>query len=138
MNVTPFDLGEARAAARLASAQQAGAETELRARSRTLADAERRYRTALAQERARLHAEDGVAWTATDDLARGARQVADLRYERDVARGIYEAAQAALWRHTADRKDVGRFIEWSMRRELAEGGQPPEPSEWTTFGSRAA
>ena len=136
---TPFDLQDARQAARLATSLQAGAEEELRERSKDLATAEKDYRVALAQERMRLHAQDGVAWTATDDIARGSEHVADLRYKRDVARGVFEAAQAALWRHTADRKDVGRFIDWSARRELAEGGgDVHEPAQPVTFGARRA
>lgn len=131
MNLSPFSLDEAREAARLASAQQAGAETELREQGRKLAEAERSYRMALAQERARQHADNGVAWTATDDAARGQKHVADLRYARDVQKAVYEAAQAALWRHTADRKDVGAFISWSMRRELAENGGPDTRVAWT-------
>lgn len=138
MRLSPFTLDEAREAARLASAQQAGAEGELRERSKDLAEAERSYRMALAKERMRLHAEDKVAWTATDDLARGSEHVASLRYRRDVAKGVYEAAAAALWRHTADRRDVGRFVEWSARRDLAEDfGQTPEPREMQTFARRA-
>lgn len=139
MNLSPFTLDEAREAARLASAQQAGAETELREQSKKLAEAERQYRMALAQERLRLHAEDSVAWTATDDMARGAKFVADLRYARDVQRGVYESAQAALWRHSADRKDVGRFVEWSARRDIAEGyGHGSEPDAMPTIGARRA
>lgn len=137
MKLSPFTLDEAREAARLASAQQLGAEAELRDRSKALAEAERSYRLALAQERLRLHAQDGIAWTAGGDLARGAKHVADLRYARDVAKGVYEAAAAALWRHTADRRDVGRFVEWSARRELAEGyGTAPVPPESRPIGSR--
>jgi hypothetical protein len=139
MKLSPFTLDEAREAARLASAQQAGAEGQLRENSKALAEAERSYRVALAQERLRLHAQDGVAWTATDDIARGVKHVADLRYARDVAKGVYEAASAALWRFTADRRDVGRFIDWSARRDLAEGyGRDPD-HDWSkepVIGSR--
>jgi hypothetical protein len=138
MRLSPFTLDEAREAARLASAQQAGAEQELRDRSKALAEAERSYRIALAQERMRLHAEDGVAWTATDDIARGSKHVADLRYARDVAKGVYEAASAALWRHTADRKDVGRFIEWSQRKEFATDPEPDWSREPVIGARRAA
>jgi hypothetical protein len=139
MRISPFTLDEARDAARLASAQQAGAEQELRDTSAALAEAERAYRLALAQERMRLHADEGVAWTATDDVARGTRRVADLRYRRDVAKGVYEAASAALWRHTADRKDVGRFVTWSMHLDLEQRDVPQtEVGPVPTFGGRRA
>jgi hypothetical protein len=39
------------------------------------------------------------------DLAKGDKHVADLRFKRDVAEGIREAAVSALWRHTADRRE---------------------------------
>lgn len=139
-DLTPFDIAEAREAARLASARQAGAETAMREAYTALAEAERSYRVALAKERTRQHAENGVAWTATDDVARGEKHVADLRYARDIAKGVAEAASSALWRHTADRRDVTQFIRWSLQRELAEaGGDVREPDgELTTFGRRAA
>src|SRR4051812_20117741 len=138
-DLTPFDLGEARDAARMASSLQAGAETAMRDAFTNLANAERAYRVALAKERLRLHADDGVAWTATDDIAKGNENVAQLRYERDVAKGVAEAASSALWRHTADRKDVTQFITWSMRREMAENGGGQSPSgDVQTFGRRAA
>lgn len=121
----PWEIAEARQAANLASAQQKGAENALREAARGLAEAERAYRMSLAQEILRLRA-DGVAWSSTADLARGDKRVADLKFARDVASGVHEAAQSAAWRHTADRKDVGRFIEWSQRRELAENYLPAD------------
>ena len=71
---------------------------------------------------------DGVAWSTAPDLARGDEAVARLRMERDIAEGVREAMEQALWRHVANRKDAQRFADWSQRRELAEGaGQVPEP-----------
>ena len=135
--VHPFDETDARRAARLASAQQAGAEDKLRSAYANLAACEHAYRVQLAKRITELHA-DGVAWTVCADLARGDERVARLRLERDVAHGVREAATQAAWRHAADRKDLGRFIDWSARRDLATGLDPEPPSDPVVFGRRAA
>jgi len=57
---------------------------------RQLADAEMKYRIALRKEVFRLRQEDGVAWTACYDLARGQEDVAKLRFERDIRKSDYE------------------------------------------------
>jgi hypothetical protein len=65
------------------------------------------------------------------------REVARLRRERDIAEGVREAMQQAAWRRAADRKDTQRFIDWSARRELAEGyGNAPEPEFEQPIGGR--
>ena len=117
----PFTIDEARDACRQASIAQRTAEDFLRACARDLAQAEERYRVALAREIVKQH-DAGLAWTVCADVARGQDTVAKFRRERDIAQGVMEAAQQAAWRHTADRKDVQRFCDWSMRRELAENG----------------
>ena len=83
-------------------------------------------------------APDGTAWTACGDLARGDENVARLRMERDVAEGVKEAAMQASWRRAADRKDIGRLIEWSARRDLAAGLDPEDAATGTVFGARRA
>lgn len=123
----PLDITEARAAARLASENQRHGEDQLREAFRDAARAEEAYRKALAQEITRAHAEGG-AWTVCADLARGEATVAQLRYERDVKQGVKEAALQAAWRYAADRKDLGRFIDWSARIDLASGGEQEQPS----------
>ncbi len=67
---------------------------------------------------------NGAAWTVAQDLARGNTDVARLRRERDIAEGVKEAAVQAAWRRAADRRDVGRFMDWSARRDLAEMPDP--------------
>ncbi len=69
--------------------------------------------------------------TLCADLARGDALVAKLRVSRDVADGLYEAMKQASWRHNNDRKDAQRFADWSMRRELAEGGMGPGDPQWS-------
>lgn len=113
-NPRPMDFEDARRAIRRASENQKASEQHLREAYAEFAAKERAYRLALAQEITRLHA-DGVAWSSTADLARGDKQVADLRYARDVAEGVKEAAAQAAFRHAADRRELEQLVNWSMK-----------------------
>ena len=126
----PYDFAEAVAAARRAAEAQKQGEEAVRTAAADLAEKERLYRLAYAREIVEQHA-SGAAWTVAQDLARGHKAVADLRYERDVAQGVLEAAQQRAWRHTADRKDVLELIAWSRRRELAENSHGSEQPAWS-------
>lgn len=117
----PWDFNQARHVAARASAQQLSAEEFLKQAYKDFAVAEETYRLLLAQEIVRQHDHDGVAWTVAPDLARGNKQVAAARAKRDIAEGVKEAAAQQAWRAAADRRTAERLIEWSMRRELAEG-----------------
>lgn len=119
-NNRPYDFQEARAAERAASLAQKAAEDFIKDSYRQHAEAERAYRKRLAERIIELRAE-GHAITIAKDLARGDKQVADLNYASMVADGVKEAAAQAAWRHSKDRDAVQRFVEWSMRRDLAEG-----------------
>jgi DNA-binding transcriptional LysR family regulator len=131
----PYTFEQARNVAHQASSAQLAAETALKDAARDFAEKEERYRVALATEIVRQHAVEGVAWTVAPDLARGNKDVARLRRDRDIAEGVREAMQQACWRRAADRKDTQRFIDWSMRRELAEGyGSAPEPEYHEPIG----
>lgn len=130
MSDSPWTFPQAVAAARRASEVQKAGEQAVRDASADLAEKERQYRLALAKCIVTQHAE-GAAWTVAQDLARGDRQVAELRYLRDVAKGVLDAAEQRAWRHTADRKDTLEFIEWSRRRELAENGVGSEQPRWS-------
>jgi hypothetical protein len=135
----PYDFQAAREAAAAASRSQHHAEKALKDAAREYAEKEERYRVELAKEIVRQHSDEGVAWTVAPDLARGNEKVARLRRERDIAEGVREAMQQACWRRAADRKDTQRFIDWSMRREMAEGyGSAPEPEFAEPIGARRA
>lgn len=123
MNNRPWDFDQSRSACREASQAQAAAEELMRESAATAAIAEEQYRVALAKKILELHGE-GTAWSACADVARGDVHVAELRRKRDIAEGVREASIHVAWRRAADRKDVQRFVDWSMRRELAEAGQP--------------
>lgn len=116
----PYDFGEAVDRSNILKAAQAAAEETTRRAWADYAEAERAYRMELAVCITRLKA-GGAAATLAADLARGDQRVADLRYRRDVAEGVVEAAKQAGWRHQANRRDGLEFIDWSKRRDLAEG-----------------
>lgn len=119
-----------------ASQRQEAIEEEIREAYKSYAEAEEKYRTALAAEIVRAH-DDGVAWSTAPDLARGDDTVARLRRERDIQEGVKEAMLQAAWRRVADRKDAQRFSDWSMRRELAEGyGNGGEPQFEAPIGGQ--
>ena len=119
-NPQPYDFNEARDAIREASAAMKAAENNRRDASRDLAEKERAYRVALARKIVEVHA-NGTAWTVSQDIARGDERVADLRYARDVAKGVLDAAETVAWRHTADRRDLSSLVNWSQR--VAPDGQ---------------
>ena len=118
-NNRPWDFDEARVNCRRASQRQEDAELVLKKAYIDKAEAEESFRIALADRILELR-NDGVPATVCSDIARGDRNVADLRKRRDIAEGLCEALQQAAWRMTADRKDAQRFADWSQRREMAE------------------
>lgn len=137
MTEAPWTFAEATAKCRQAAVAQSHAEDAYLAAARDFAAKEEAYRKALAAEIVKTHA-DGVAWSTAPDLARGDETVARLRMERDIAEGVREAMEQALWRMAANRKDAQRFADWSQRRELAEGaGMVPE-QDGPVYGRRAA
>lgn len=69
---------------------------ELGKRGRAYAEAESEYRTALATEVLRLREEKGHPVTLVPDLARGNKEVARLKVERDCAEALYKAALEAI------------------------------------------
>lgn len=125
----PWSFAEAREHAFAAADNQRKAEDQMLIAARDAAEAEEAYRVALAKQIVQLHDSEKVAWTVAPDLARGDDHVATLRYRRDLAISVYEAARQALYRCAADRRDVGQLIAWSMRRDLAEGLGDPAWSE---------
>jgi hypothetical protein len=116
----PWTIDQAKDACREASRRQEAAEKTLTEAARDFARAEEAYRLKLAEAIIEIHAK-GIAWTVAPDVARGRKDVAALRRERDIKEGVREAMQQAAWRCGADRKDAQRFADWSMRREIAEG-----------------
>lgn len=137
MSEAPWTFAEATAKCRQAAVAQSHAEDAYLAAARDFAAKEEAYRKALAAEIVKTHA-DGVAWSTAPDLARGDEAVARLRMERDIAEGVREAMEQALWRMAANRKDAQRFSDWSMRRELAEAAGTVPEGTGQVFGRMAA
>ena len=121
----PLEITDAREAAYEASKRQRDVEDQIRDASRELAEAERQYRLKLTERILYLHAQDGLAITMCGEVARGEPAVATLRFKRDVAKGVLEAAQQQAYRRAADRRDLHRMIRWSEQRDLRTDA-PPE------------
>lgn len=122
-----LDIVGARQAEHKASANQQAAEEQLRDAWAEFGLAERAYRVELAKKMTQLHG-TGVAWTACRDLALGDERVAELRYERDMQRGVREACEQAAYRLGADRRALGRLVEWSQRIDIRSGGVGEQPA----------
>lgn len=131
--LTPFEIVDAREAARKASEQQKSVEDQIRKRSRRLAEAEARYRERLSVRIMELKTEEGIAWTVCSDVARGEEDIAQLRKARDICQGLLESVQQQGFRYGADRRDLHKLIEWSERRDLRTDAEP-DWSRTPTFG----
>lgn len=121
----PLEIEDARSAAHQASELQRGVEDRMREAGRELAEAERAYRKRLTERIVQLKAE-GVAVTACETIAKGEADVAELRYRRDIKKGMLEAVRQEAYRRGADRADVGRLLDWSMKRDLRVDAEPPQ------------
>ena len=69
--------------------------SEMKSRSKKLAEAEYHYKTALSKRLVELRAE-GQAVTHLADIARGETNIAELRLKRDIAKGLYDSSQEAI------------------------------------------
>jgi hypothetical protein len=132
----PLDFAAAVAASREASEAQRNAEKHYAQKGRECAEAERAYREALAQAITRIKA-TGAAVTAARDLARGDKHVAELAFNRDLAEGLRDAAAQSIWRHTADRRELEQFLDWSKRASFLDSTPPPGIAS-PVFGARRA
>ena len=57
---------------------------------------ERDYNVALVSEMLRLKTQESIPATACERLAKGTKAIADLRYARDVAKGMMTACDKAM------------------------------------------
>jgi hypothetical protein len=135
----PFDFDRAWEAHEEAQREQEHAEEQVGVQGRAASRAEEAYRVALAAEMWRLRKEEGVAWSALGDLARGTPEIAELKRKRDDAEADKLIANHAVYRRSKDRDDVAEFIAWSKARDLAEGyGRRPDPELASPIGGRRA
>lgn len=118
----PLDFAGAVREHRLASEAQHRAEQFLAAKSKEVAVAERLYREGLSRAITTLRAEGKPAMIARDQ-ARGDKLVAQLLLDRMIAEGLREAAAQSIWRHTADRRDLEQFLDWSKRAAFLDMGE---------------
>lgn len=122
----PMDYITAVSVHRVESEAQHNAEKYLALKSKEAAEKEREYREALARKITELQAE-GKPATIARDLARGDKLVATLAMERSICQGLVEAAQQSIWRHTANRRDLEQFIDWSKRASFLDTSEAVRP-----------
>lgn len=135
-DVRPYDYATAKRAIAHQSREQTAGEQTMREAAADHARKEEAYRLALAQQITEVHA-NGAAWTVAQDLARGDRNVAGLRRERDIAEGVREAAQQAMWKHAANRRELEQLVDWSMRIDIGQAREQ-EPAEPEIVGGKRA
>lgn len=134
MNQHPYDFAEAARQSTAATQRTHNAEEFFKQQAIAYAMAEEAYRKRLAERIVELRAA-GQAVTVVPDLARGDTEVARLKRERDIAEGMKDAALQALWRLAADRRDLGRFIDWSCRAAFRDD-EPREQDYEPVIGAR--
>lgn len=80
---------------------------------RKLAQAERDYRMALAEEML-IKRESGMPVTMLGDICRGMPKIAALKFERDTAQAVYDANQEAInvWKLQAKMQEAAIQREW--------------------------
>jgi hypothetical protein len=122
----PFDWATAVAAHREASEAQHEAERFLARKAEEFATLEAEYRKAVARRIVELQAE-GKPATLAKDLARGDVLVADLKRRAMIAEGMVEAAKQSIWRHTASRRDLEQFLDWSKRAAFLDAAEAVHP-----------
>lgn len=83
---------------------------------KSLAEAERDYKIKLRQEVLKLR-DEKMAVTLIDLIIYGVREVAELRFKRDVAKTIYETNQE----HINTVKLQMRLVESQLNREFGNG-----------------
>lgn len=69
--------------------------SEMKTRSKKLAETEYYYRMALSKRLTELRA-DGQPVTHLADIVRGEPDIAKLRFDRDIAQGLYDSSQEAI------------------------------------------
>ena len=83
-----------------------------------LAEKERDYKIKLRQEALKLRSEKGMPVTLISQIIYGVPEVAELRFERDVAEAMYNANQE----HINTTKLQIRILEGQLNREWHSGG----------------
>lgn len=69
--------------------------TKLKERGKAFAKSERDYRIALQQEILRQR-DNGIPVTIISDICRGQPDIAQLKFDRDVAESLYDSAKEAI------------------------------------------
>ena len=91
---------------------------EFKKRGLHKAQTEKEYRIALAKEFLRLRAE-GEKVTIMGDLARGKEEIAELKFQRDIAETLYDSAKEAImiYKKQIDTLMTIYKAEWGQARQ---------------------
>lgn len=134
----PWEIVEARDVLANASVQQLEHQAVIKDAVKAAARADQLYRVARARKIGELR-DAGTAATLCEKLADGDPEIAALKADALVAEGSREVAVHEGWRLHANRKDSQELVDWSKRRDLAEGyGHTAEPVAESPIGGRRA
>lgn len=112
----PLDLDDGRKAASMLARQCRASVDNLDQAVQRHAESEHSYRKAFAKKIVELRA-DGVPATICLELAKGDQQVAQLKYDRDLAKGIIDVTRERLRQLDGERASLRQLLEWSQKFE---------------------
>lgn len=113
--INPFDLDDARQAAKALSIQRRKALDEYRRAGEEAAEAERTYKRALAVKLIALRDAGEYPAGLIPDLARGEETISDLRRTRDIKREMVWVCKEKLSSLSSEGARLGTLTEWSGR-----------------------
>lgn len=112
----PLDLDDGRRAASVLARQCRDAVDALDRAVQSHAEAEHAYRKAHAQKMVELRS-DATPATLCQDLSKGSDRVSQLKYERDLAKGMIDVSRERLRQLDGERASLRQLLEWSQRFE---------------------
>lgn len=112
----PLDLDDGRRAASMLARQCRGAVDSLDQAVTRHAEAEHTYRKAYASKLVELRGQ-AVPATICLELAKGDEQVAKLKFDRDLAKGMIDVARERLRQLDGERASLRQLLEWSRKFE---------------------
>ena len=126
----PWDMQEAYSVLQKASRAQHDHQEEIKKAVKAAAHADHLHRVALANKIAELR-DAGTAAALCSKLAQGDETISLLARDAAEKEGDREIAVQEGWRLHASRKDLQELVDWSKRRDLAEGYHGSEEPQWS-------
>ena len=126
----PWDVQQAYTVLAAASRAQHEHQEQIKAAVKEAAHADHLHRVALANKIAELR-DGGQAAALCSKLAQGDETISLLARDAAVKEGDREIAVQEGWRLHASRKDLQELVDWSKRRDLAEGYGGQQEPQWS-------